>query len=88
MCVGDRIKFIPELHYGQERDYKSFTGTVVYINEPHRYFTVKWTEGGGTFLESFRFVRGMKRDLRTNCGSPNKGKFPQRILTDLDCATW
>lgn len=31
------------------------TGKVVYINEPHRYFTVEYIVWGNTLRESFKF---------------------------------
>lgn len=42
-------------YYGRAVD-KPIPGKVVYINEPHRYFTVEFKfPGGGDYRESFKF---------------------------------
>ena len=36
---------------------KTYTGTVVYVNSKHRYFTARFDFPGGSFFESFKYIR-------------------------------
>ena len=54
--VGQKVTF-NQFHYmpggGGPDGY--VTGTVVYVNEPHRYFTATYEAGGRPWLISFNF---------------------------------
>lgn len=64
MQIGDQFSFVPEgfcgeetksPHPGRKEAPRKVTGTVIYINRPHRYFTVEAIVNGVTFRESFKF---------------------------------
>ena len=70
--IGAKIKVRPGAfnertvgHY----DVVYATGTVVYINRPHKYFTVQIDLPGGSFLESFKFVERKDDHDRPGNGS-------------------
>lgn len=54
--VGQKVTF-NQFHYmpGGGGSDGMVTGTVVYVNEPHRYFTTHYESGGHTWLLSFNF---------------------------------
>lgn len=79
MRVGDKIKFIPELHHGMQQDNKYFTGEVVYINERHHWFAVEYIEGGNRLRESYKFYRNMERDRRYKNGVQSELQTPSQF---------
>ena len=55
--LGQKVRFNP-LHYlpGGGGELKNLvTGTVTYVNEPHRYFTASYESGGRMWAISFNF---------------------------------
>lgn len=62
MRIGERYTFVPAA-FGAEVDGKGakqctprrVTGTICYINERHRYFTVAFRAGRTVLRESFKF---------------------------------
>ena len=81
MRIGDKIKFIPDLHHGWQHDNKVFTGEVVYINERNHWFTLEYNERGNKLRESFKFYREMEREDRYTTGSKAARLTPQQIQT-------
>lgn len=59
--IGQKVIFDPlegvTLHNMgmKERGRREVVGTVVYINEDHRHFTVKYEDGGCEIRTSFKF---------------------------------
>lgn len=58
--VGDRWRFIPAANYDHSAGFaeilmREITGTVVEVNEEHRWFRVQYTRGGATGYECFKF---------------------------------
>ena len=60
--LGERVAFKPSAFTffkddAGERQIKTVSGTIVYINLPHRYFTVEYPLGnrGKLLRESFKF---------------------------------
>lgn len=51
------------------RKQKTVTGTVVYINRKHRYFTAEFAFPGGKYRESFKFREKEKKHDRHGNGS-------------------
>ena len=68
MRIGDKIKFIPDLHHGWQHDNTVFTGVVVYINERNHWFTLEYVERGNKLRESYKFYRGIERENRYKNG--------------------
>jgi hypothetical protein len=61
--LGDKVRFAPEAFTG-DRDPaqpkraivpKVVTGTIVYVNRAHRYYTAEFSARGVTMRESFKF---------------------------------
>lgn len=54
--VGQKVAF-NQYHYmaGGGGPDGNVTGSVVYVNEPHRYFTTRYESGGRYWLLSFNF---------------------------------
>lgn len=54
--VGQKVEF-NQFHYmpGGGGEDGFVTGTVIYVNEPHRYFTAHYESGGNNGLLSFNF---------------------------------
>ena len=68
--LGARIRVKPGAfneRYSGRCDVVYNTGTVVYINRPHKYFTVRIDLPGGSFLESFKFIE--RNDVRDRLGN-------------------
>lgn len=61
IAVGERFTFLPSYHssYGHNdyKDARKVTGTIVYVNYPHRYFRVEYPAGnrGKRLSECFKF---------------------------------
>ena len=61
IAVGEKFRFLPSYHsnYGHNdfKDNRKVTGTIVYVNHPHRYFRVEFPAGkqGKTLSECFKF---------------------------------
>lgn len=63
IAVGEKFTFVPYWRgsYGMEKASKrnalSVTGTIVYVNHPHRYFRVEFPAGkrGKMLSECFKF---------------------------------
>lgn len=53
--IGTTLELIPFTCLYYVRDRRKRPCTVVSINKEHRYFTVKFTFPGGSFLESYKF---------------------------------
>ena len=58
--VGDKWRFIPCANYDHSTGFSDIllvqvTGTVVQVNREHRWFRVKYTRGGATGYECFKF---------------------------------
>lgn len=67
--IGQKVSFDPwhgiNSVLGSRND-GNVEGTVIYVNEPHNYFTVEYELGDGKFKTSFNFcdVFGEKRYVR------------------------
>lgn len=79
MRIGDRIRFIPDLHHGWNHDNKVFTGVVVHINEAHNWFTLEYVERGNKLRESYKFYRDMERENRYNNGVKAALQTPEKF---------
>lgn len=79
MQIGDKIKFIPDLHHGWNYDNKVFTGEVVYINERHNWFTLEYIVNGVRIRESYKFYRGIERENRYNNGVKTARMTPPKF---------
>lgn len=61
IAVGGKFRFLPCYHsnYGHNdfKDNRKVTGTIVYVNHPHRYFRVEFPAGkrGKMLSECFKF---------------------------------
>lgn len=54
--IGTKLQLSPYvLTDSRYTEQKKITGTVVYINKPHRFFTAEFVLPYGTFRESFKF---------------------------------
>lgn len=62
--IGDKIQFKPEAFMGEERDHETLrwiqlprvvTGTIVYINRPHRFYDAEYEIHGVKLREAFKF---------------------------------
>lgn len=69
ITLGQTLKYLPGQYdqvdkLGKGTDY-SRTGTVVYINKPHRYFTLETvTATGAKYREAFKFSQLRKGLVR------------------------
>lgn len=54
--VGQKVRFNP-FHYmpGGGGESGMVNGTVIYVNEPHRYFTTSYEKGSRMWTISFNF---------------------------------
>ena len=61
IAVGEKFRFLPSWYsnYGHSdyKDARKVTGTIVYVNHPHRYFRVEVPAGkrGKMLSECFKF---------------------------------
>ena len=68
--IGQRVRFIPFWNISEHDDEatkreKTVTGRVIYVNLPHKYFTVEYRRGGSTERESFKFSQlGSGKEVR------------------------
>lgn len=58
--LGQEMRYVPCYSKGEndgepEKRAKSVTGTVIYVNREHKYFTVESHCGGVVHRESFKF---------------------------------
>lgn len=63
LAVGLKVKFVPFVEEVRNKTVeerraarKTATGTVIYINAPHKYFTIEYDWYGNRMRESFKFV--------------------------------
>lgn len=63
LAVGLKVKFVPFVEEVRNKTVeerkaarKTASGTVVYINTPHKYFTIEYDWYGNRMRESFKFV--------------------------------
>lgn len=63
LAVGLKVKFVPFVEEVRNKTVeerkaarKTATGTVIYINAPHKYFTIEYDWYGNKMRESFKFV--------------------------------
>lgn len=60
IAKGQRVRFVPNFNIdkiGKDRlcEMKKVTGTIVYVNEAHSYFTAEYDVQGYKMRESFKF---------------------------------
>jgi hypothetical protein len=55
--IGDVLPLVPIICLDKKGDitHKPLPGTIVYINDEHRYFTAEFRFPRGSFRESFKF---------------------------------
>lgn len=63
LAVGLKVKFVPFVEEVRNKTVeerkaarKTASGTVIYINAPHTYFTIEYDWYGNKMRESFKFV--------------------------------
>ena len=61
VCIGTRVHFVPFIEDTRPRTINEIrdarrkaSGTVIYINKPHKYFTVEFNWHGQKMRESFK----------------------------------
>ena len=61
--IGTQLELVPTIndHKNQPVSAKKLPCTVIYINRPHRFFTVEFKFHFGSFRESYKFYE--KGDL-------------------------
>ena len=79
--VGDPIRFILDLNYGQQKSYKAVTGRIIYINHRHRYFVIEYDTRGGKMRQCHKFAEGIERDY--SHADPGQ---PRQIQSKHGCA--
>ena len=60
--LGEPVTFWPAEFVIPAGTRPALTGHIVYINEPHRYYTVEFQVSGYQLRESFRFEEGIGYD--------------------------
>ena len=61
-ALGEPVTFWPAEFVIPAGTRPSIIGHIVYINEPHRYYTVEFQVFGYTMHESFKFEEGVGYD--------------------------
>ena len=60
--IGDTINFWPDAFVRLAGQKNIMRGRIVYVNRPHRYYTVEAQVFGVTLRESFKFEEGLLYD--------------------------